>query len=304
MVKSFNPQLIAILGPGAIGGLIAAILWKQGVDVIAVGTKRTVDLINKEGLKLDSVKYGRFTAHPKATTQLTQTPDLLFVSTKSTNLKSSLNSLKDKFGLGVALLNGLSHMDILRQTLGPKVIAGSILTESYRQSSNEIVHPSKATVVGLAPNEEVGMSEVKQISTWLNGHGIQTKIYANDKEVLWKKLCRLNALACTTAASGMKLGDLRKNSDWMESLLKCLKEAASVAQAEGVSINIEEEIARVNKIGVNFKSSMLRDIENKKTPELEAIPGAIIDAGSKHGISCPVISDLKNQIKRKVKAYA
>jgi 2-dehydropantoate 2-reductase len=39
-------------------------------------------------------------------------------------------------------------------------------------------------------------------------------------------------------------------------------------------------------------SSMQRDIAAGRTPELDAIPGAVLRAGQRHGIHCPTIERL------------
>ena len=49
MAKVNTKLRIAILGPGAIGGFLAALFCKEGHDVVCVGNKTSVDKIKKQG---------------------------------------------------------------------------------------------------------------------------------------------------------------------------------------------------------------------------------------------------------------
>ena len=43
-------------------------------------------------------------------------------------------------------------------------------------------------------------------------------------------------------------------------------------------------------------SSMQRDLAAGREPELDAIPGAVLRAAARHGLSCPTIASLYEQI--------
>ncbi len=63
-----------------------------------------------------------------------------------------------------------------------------------------------------------------------------------EAKILWGKLVRLNALACTTAAFQQPLGAIRADAEGRAALAGCVEEGAAVARAEGAEI----EAARVH----------------------------------------------------------
>src|SRR5438128_1937998 len=49
-------------------------------------------------------------------------------------------------------------------------------------------------------------------------------------------------------------------------------------------------------------SSMQRDIAAGREPELDAIPGSVLRAAARHGIECPTIERLMDQVSRRIPA--
>ena len=61
-----------------------------------------------------------------------------------------------------------------------------------------------------------------------------------------------------------------------------------MAVAEGAKIDASQVIAAVTKMPGNMRSSMQKDVEQGKTPELDAIAGPILRGARRHGIQVPV----------------
>jgi len=78
-----------------------------------------------------------------------------------------------------------------------------------------------------------------------------------------------------------------------------MREASAVAVAEGATINVDAVIAGVLKLPGNMRSSMQKDVERGKTPELDAIAGPILRGARRHGIDIPVTKKLVAQVERK-----
>jgi len=58
---------IGVLGPGGVGGLIAGLLEQAGTPVVVVAREPTAEVISAQGLRVDSVSFGEFVVHPRAT---------------------------------------------------------------------------------------------------------------------------------------------------------------------------------------------------------------------------------------------
>jgi len=143
---------IAVLGPGGVGGFLAAALARAGGDVTVVGREPTVERIGADGIHLTSVLLGDFTARPAATAELGDVVDVLLVTTKATGLEAALPRIRSEPGLVVPLLNGLDHMQRLRQRF-ETVAAGTIRIEADRTEPGVIEQTSPAVRVELASDD-------------------------------------------------------------------------------------------------------------------------------------------------------
>jgi 2-dehydropantoate 2-reductase len=110
---------------------------------------------------------------------------------------------------------------------------------------------------------------------------------------MWSKLVRLNGLACTTSAYDKLLGEIRSDPRLRADLLGTITEACVVGRAEGaMDVDPDRAIAELDRAHDTLGSSMQRDIAAGRTPELDAIPGAVLRAACRHGLECPTIERL------------
>ena len=113
---------------------------------------------------------------------------------------------------------------------------------------------------------------------------------------MWSKLVRLNALACTTSASGLKLGQILDDPAWLTRLVGAIDEAAAVASGRRRRDDPARAIAELRDAHPTLSSSMARDIEAGREPELDAIAGAVLRAADRNGIPAPTIEWLAQAV--------
>ncbi len=297
-----NPS-VAVLGPGAVGGFLAAVFWRGGFPVTCIAKESAVDKINRHGIQVESVVFGNFTARPKAVTRLDHEPDILFVTTKATTLQEALERVDPhliKNTVIIPLLNGLEHVQILRARYGKRVAAGNISIEVIRREDNSIAHTTPFARVKLASDGDVPKSRLAEIARLLSSADIKTEVLESEAAVIWDKLARLNAIACTTAASGRPLGFIRSDPRWREKLEGCVREGAAVATADGAKTDPKTVMSQIDALPATLTTSMQRDIDAGNPSELDAIAGAVVRAGARHGIACPVIEGLIETIKSRI----
>lgn len=291
---------IAVLGPGGVGGFLAAALARAGEDVVVVAHEETAALIARSGLAVDSVRLGSFAARPKATSSLKGGVDVLFVATKATTLPEALRRIETQPALVVPLLNGLDHMSVLRERFGPeRVAAGAIRIEADRPAPARIVQTSPFLRVDLAADDGALKPALERLAATLEDAGVPAAIGPSEAQILWSKLVRLNALACTTSAADRQIGFIRSDPEWRAALKRCIAEAAAVANAEGAVIDSAEPLAELDAAHGELGSSMQRDIAAGRVPELDAIPGSVLRAAARHGLSCPTIAWLTAEVARR-----
>jgi 2-dehydropantoate 2-reductase len=288
--------MITVLGPGAVGGLLVAVLEHAGHDTTVVARPSTARLIGDRGLTLHSVALGDFTVHPATLTQLDCDSDVLIVTTKSSGLDAALDRIRSSPSLVLPLLNGVEHMSILRARFGPRVVAGTITVASDQPEPGVIVHSSGLLRIHISCPAAHQRAAVRSLAASLEEAGIDTAIDGSEREVLWSKLVRLNALACTTSASGLLLGAIRDDPTWRARLEQAVVEAAAVARAEGVRVDPSRALGDLARFEPSFGSSMARDIAAGRESELDAIAGAVLRAARRHRIAVPTIEALAGEV--------
>jgi len=113
--QSFINMKIAIIGAGAIGGVVAAYLKKAGEDVILVGRADQVDVINEHGLTIKGVR-GTETIKVPALTRLDKHYDLVIFAVKTQDIEEAFthnSEFLESTGLILTTQNGVQADNIL-----------------------------------------------------------------------------------------------------------------------------------------------------------------------------------------------
>jgi 2-dehydropantoate 2-reductase len=288
---------IAVLGPGGVGGFVAAALARSGADVAVIARDQTASVIAARGISVRSAALGSFTARVRCMALLSEDVDFLIVATKATGLPAALGRVQAAPELVVPLLNGLEHMERLRSRLGQSLVAaGVIRIESDRPAPGEIVQTSPSARVDLATDEPALRARLATLGSALETAGIQVRIGTGERQVLWSKLARLNALALTTSASDRPIGFVRSDPRWRSALNGAIAETVAVANADGARLQAGDTLAELEQAHAELGSSMQRDIASGREPELDAIAGAVLRAGARHGLRCPTVQWLAERV--------
>jgi len=156
-----------------------------------------------------------------------------------------------------------------------------------------VVHTSPFLLVSMACSHASVRPAMQQLAAALSQAGVPTHVLDSEAQVMWSKLVRLNALACTTSAFDKLLGEIRSTPELRADLIGAIEEGCAVGRAEGAhDVDSATAIAELERAHDTLGSSMQRDIAAGRTPELDAIPGAVLRAAARHGLQCPTIERL------------
>src|SRR5947207_12889439 len=108
--------MVAVLGPGAVGGALIVPLAEAGLDVVCIARPATAAAITADGLSLRHCSNVR-TVRPRVVEELSESVDLLLVTVKATGLEEALGRIKATPSVVLPLLNGLEHVDTIRRLL-------------------------------------------------------------------------------------------------------------------------------------------------------------------------------------------
>jgi len=291
----------AIVGAGGVGGLMAAALVHAGEQVTVILRPETYAK-HPDHIHLDSA-FGNFDAPVERTTELNDHFDVVWLTVKATQLDAAIKTLsagKDKFDIIVPLLNGVDHIERLRALFGrERVVPATISVEAERVAPGRIAHRSPFVRLAVA---STGRSKLEGVVKKLSDFGFACEFIEDTKTLLWRKLVFLAPLALTSSASGKATDGMKQDPSWQARLVAAVRETGAVALAEGAKVDVEGTVKTVESLPPGMKSSMQKDVEAGRKPELDAIGGPILRGGEEHGIPTPVVKELIGMIREKVGA--
>ena len=279
----------AILGAGGVGGLIGACLAHAGDSVTLIVRRETLAQYPRQ-LQLES-PFGNFTVSVSVAAAVPAV-DVLWITVKATQLEPALGALKnpDDVRAIVPLLNGIDHISLLRARYGSgRVIPATIAVETERVNPGHIVHRSPFARLNVS---SAGRAVLANTFDQLQQIGFECRFVDDEPTLMWSKLVFLAPFALTTTASDKTTGEILADPNWGPLGLACLRESCAVAVAEGAKVDADAVIAGVMKMPGNMRSSMQKDVEHHRTPELEAIAGPILRGAQQHGIEVPATKKL------------
>jgi 2-dehydropantoate 2-reductase len=125
----------------------------------------------------------------------------------------------------------------------------------------------------------------------LRSAGFQIEIVEEARSLAWGKVVINAAINPLTALLSIPNGELLERPAARRLMHALAREAAQVAEAEGVQLPFSDPAAAAEDVArrtaANF-SSMLQDVRRGARTEIGVICGAIVRRGETHGIVTPV----------------
>jgi 2-dehydropantoate 2-reductase len=278
---------VAVLGPGAVGGVLTVGLMEAGIDVVCIARPATAAVIRSEGL---SLRQGErvHTVRPEVVTELAEQVELLLVTVKAPALDEALERVEAAPRFVVPLLNGIEHMRTLRERLPDTTVVGASIgrIEAWLERPGVVVQPTPSVVMTVASGAPVQL---------LRRTGAEVREDGSAAEVLWEKLARQAPTAAATSVTQRPIGELRSDPEWRGRLRAAIEETCAVAAADGVTLSPDAEWEIIEAMPPLLTSSTARDIAAGVPSELDAITGAAVRAGRRLGVDTPVLAQMYDE---------
>jgi 2-dehydropantoate 2-reductase len=285
----------AILGAGAIGGLVGTVLASLGEDVMVV--VRAEKLTGYPANLLLELPSGSLTAPAKAVASLTEPVDVLWIATKTYQLQAALEVVQLSPGCVVPLLNGVDHVAVLRARFGrERVLPATIAVEAEKVAPGRFIQRSPIVRFNLAASLQPLLGG---IIGQLGNLGFTCQFIPNEQTLLWGKLCFLAPIALVTSASGMNVGEILADAGWKPRLSSAIGEACAVANASGAEVDAAQILTALDSAPPGMRSSMQKDLVAGRELELDAIGGPIVRGGERYGIDVSTTVKLMADIRPK-----
>jgi len=287
---------IALVGPGAMGSLFAALFTRAGHDVHLIdhepGRARN---LAREGILLwegDHNSRIRVAAHADASS--CGPADLVFLLVKAFHTSDAACSIPPLLGPKtpvVTLQNGLGSAEILAEKIEPgRILVGVTAQGATLLGEGQVRHGGNGETV-IGPFVKGGAERPEALVPFADA-GLAARWTDDVAPAVWKKLsanCGINAL---TALTAIRNGQVAAFAPAAALAADAVAETVRVARAAGVEIGAEEEMAgwvlEVARATALNRSSMGQDVDRRRPTEVDFLNGAVVRLGEKLGVPVPV----------------
>jgi 2-dehydropantoate 2-reductase len=305
---------VAVVGAGAIGGVVAWFLAKAGLKPTIVARGATASLIADEGLTLISSSGEATVAVATATDPAALGPqDLVLVGFKAHDWPGGLGLVRPLIGAGtvvVPLLNGIPwwYLEGLDPKFGnrrlasvdpdgaiaaaipaSRIIGGVVYVGANRPAPNRIDWNGRKRLILGEPSGEMS-GRLADIVAFLKSAEIDAEATADIRAAVWQKLygnaCFNPISALTGATIDAIVGDPAVKAVARAIIAECQAVAGAVGIGEKIDID-QRLVLPPTMIGV--KTSMLQDMEAGRPLELGAIVEAVAELGRRTGVPTPIL---------------
>jgi len=297
---------IAVIGAGAIGGMLAVRLALSGQAVTVVDQGAHLEAIRANGVKLLHHDGREELARVRAAASCAQAgaQDLVFLALKAYVLEAVAPQMPALFGhdtIVVPLQNGLPwwyfqnfsgpHAGYRLQTADPngtieRSIEPSRLIGCVVYPAGEIAAPGVIRHLegDRFPVGELDGSEsarVKTLSETLTAAGLKSPVLADIRSEIWLKLWGNMSFNPISALTHATLVDICEEPTTRALAADMMREAQAIAAKLGVTFRVplEKRIEGAAKVG-KHKTSTLQDIEAGRDVEVDALIGSVIELGT------------------------
>jgi len=296
---------IAVIGPGAIGGLFAARIKKSGFDVILIDKEEDrCAFLNENGISIEGVSGEYQVKVPCIIPDADSGPfDLVIVCVKAYETDNAVEMHKKIIGPETSVLtlqNGYGNVDAIKRHVSEaQIIAGITSQGANIPAEGKINHAGTGdTFIGGLSGEAT--DRIKEVAAMLDKSGFPTAVSDNVNELIFTKLLINVGINALTGIFRVRNGKLNDYAESRELMSQAVAEGLRVAEATGVNVDreaIQNRVAEVATLTAQNRSSMLMDILNQRKTEIEFINGAIVKLGAEEGISTPVNQSLTNIVR-------
>lgn len=293
---------VVVLGAGAMGSWMGALLQKAGHDVTLVGRGEHMAMVAADGLRVT----GKTELHvrPRAVVRASEapTPDLLLVTVKAYDTQRALLEAAPLLGQRTSILslqNGLGNVERIAERVDDRQVFAGVTTHGVTYV--EPGHVRHAGVgyfrVGSPHNEH---AKAREIAAILAATGLEVEHTDAIVGEIWAKVVVNASINPLTAITGLPNGALLQVAPLRELMQRTVEEAVDVARAENAPLPDDDLLLRARRVAeltATNKSSMLQDVERGRATEIDAICGEIVQRGLRHGIDTPVNMTLRALVK-------
>jgi 2-dehydropantoate 2-reductase len=273
---------ISLIGPGAIGGLVAAWLCQDDRNQVTVCARTPLRWLEVE------TPDGSISANPAVLTrpEQGQTADWILVATKAYDSGAAaawFPSLMGEDTRVAVLQNGVDHVERFSEFLPAERILPVVVDCPTERVDPERIR-QRGPVTLVVPESDIGRSFTELFA--------RTEIEATtDKDfvtVAWRKLC-INAAGAVNALT-LQPARIAHEPQGEMLMRKLVLEAVAVGHEEGARLDdsiADEVVNHYQNVPGDSVNSLHADRLEGRRMEIDLRNGVIVRLGRKHGFAAP-----------------
>ena len=322
---------IAIIGAGAIGGLVGVRLALAGEDVTFIVRGANLAAIRSKGMKLiehDGIE--RVAANVRATDDYNEagSQDVVILALKAHQVESVVDELPKLFGehtTVITMQNGIPYWyfqshggefegrrvesvdptGIISAAIPARRVIGCVVYPASELIAPGVVRHIEGDRFPLGELDGASSERVQALSAMFGKAGFKAPVLENIRAEIWLKLwgnLTFNPISGLTHSTLVDICQFPLSRALATSMMT---EAQDVANKLGITFRVplEKRIAGAEKVG-KHKTSMLQDIEAGRGPEIDALVGSVIELGRLTRTPTPHIDTVYALVKLLAKTMA
>lgn len=313
---------IAVIGAGAMGGVIAALLDRAGHDVEVTARGAGLDAIRRGGIRLSGA-WGEHVAPVAADTVLSATPELAIVATKAMDAAAAVRANAHRLdGVTVVVVqNGMGGLEAVAAELPECPIVGalSLIAATYRSPGDVVVTAAAGTWLGVTAGVDPAAAER---AAAVLGEAIPVTVVDGFEGARWTKLI-INQVNALPAITGLSVQDIVAHNGLRRIMAAGMREAVRVALTLGIRFEevngvTHEQLERIAEGTVADAESLplrlrdylgdvpnpgstLQSIRRGQPNEIDYLNGAVVAAARTAGMQTPLnarLTELVHEVER------
>ena len=255
---------IAVMGAGAVGGYLGALLARAGHEVSLVARGQHLQAIQDSGLHVRS-EHGDFTTLVQATDQPSEigSVDLIIHAVKTYHNPEAvplLHPLLEGKTTVLCVQNGVDSWEQVQQALPPNtVLPGAVYIEASVVEPGVVQQQGNVRRLVFGEVDGLATPRIQAIASAMQSAGMPTEISTDITSVLWSKWLFITALAGTTCAAHAGLADLLAVPESRLLVVQVLREIDSLGRKLGVNMDsdiVEKTLSYMETEASSLKASM------------------------------------------------
>ena len=279
---------LLVIGPGAIGGVLAALAHERGHDV-AVAVRTPFEVLRVRSGADGPEREVPVAVHTDPTT--VGRADHVVVATKAQHTASAAGWLAAATGPGTVVVVAQNGVDQERRVDG-LVHPGSVAVPAVVAIGAEAVEPGRIVHHGYGRLTVPDGPWVAGLQELVGGgdDGVDVIPSPDVHTDAWRKLIS-NAVANPVTALTGRRNDVLSEDATADLVVGLAREVVAVARAEGADLS-EDDVTALRRhyatMPAGAGTSMLYDRLAGRPLEHEYLTGAVVGAGERHGIPTPL----------------